>query len=769
MAACTPVDHFEERHNMKLGEWFKSIFRKHPISQPAPVPSSVPSSVDSIKFGLDQPLHSSDQDLLGRKGFAKNLATAITRCEGSSSIVIGLYGTWGSGKTSLINMAIEGLNSLQKGIAGHRKVIVIRFSPWNFSDQNTLIAQFFEKLSAVLNRKDQSQQLKDAGKRLRKYSALLTPATYIPGIKDYAKVMVDLTKESADKADGLAEAKAQDLDAIKLDLNLILANANTKLLIVIDDIDRLSNVEIKQIFQLVKCLADFTNTIYLLSFDRSVVVNALKSVQGCDGSKYLEKIIQIPFEIPSISDGDLQKIFLQRLQEIVGHIPEERWDNLYWSNLYHSGIRHLLSTIRDVDRLNNTLRLSFPLVEDEVNACDFIAITAIQIFAPSLYQVLREDAEDFTGTWSDHTSNLTEKVESLKKRCERAFRKSRVLTADQWSDFLTRLFPRLERVYGNGSYDVAFLREWRNERRVCSPEINSYYFELNVPKDQLSRKQLESLEDAAPNNTRFRDLILQYGSRETIESLMTALYEIVDKTEPDSIGETFIGILKSADSLPETDETDMFRNSTSARISYLLRKCLQKLPDTKRRYALMLDVIANYDCSLHILANLVSWICEEQSRFPGISKNRLPEDKWLFPLRNLEEIEKALVLRIKRRADEGSLVKECGLDRILIVWQYLGGKSDVSDYVCKLVNEKQGLFKFIKSFVYKKLSRGSDDYSSTVEHEFSWEMAEQWISREALRAEVGKVCDDKALMLDDEERKFLDLIKGDKTGGIIKH
>ena len=58
--------------------------------------------------------------------------------------------------------------------------------------------------------------------------------------------------------------------------------------------------EIRQMFQLVKLLGDFPNTIYLLAFDREVVVESLKSVQEGVGEEYLEKIVQIPFELPAI-------------------------------------------------------------------------------------------------------------------------------------------------------------------------------------------------------------------------------------------------------------------------------------------------------------------------------------------------------------------------------------------------------------------------------------------------------------------------------------
>ena len=55
-------------------------------------------------FRTDQPINTFKEDLLGRHSFAKALAKAILSYDRNDSITIGLFGRWGSGKTSLINM-----------------------------------------------------------------------------------------------------------------------------------------------------------------------------------------------------------------------------------------------------------------------------------------------------------------------------------------------------------------------------------------------------------------------------------------------------------------------------------------------------------------------------------------------------------------------------------------------------------------------------------------------------------------------------------------
>jgi len=83
-------------------------------------------------FNADSPITTEKDDLLNRDTFAKQLAKAIMSYNQLSSFNIGLYGEWGSGKTSVINMVEENIISLTSELT--KKPVIIRFNPWLFSD-----------------------------------------------------------------------------------------------------------------------------------------------------------------------------------------------------------------------------------------------------------------------------------------------------------------------------------------------------------------------------------------------------------------------------------------------------------------------------------------------------------------------------------------------------------------------------------------------------------------------------------------------------------
>ena len=264
-------------------------------------------------FKPDQPIKSCKEDILGRYLFAQSLGDAILSYKEKDSIVIGLFGAWGSGKTSIINMALEHIDFVSKNRNDAEKPIVIRFNPWNYSDQNQLITQFFRQLSIVLRRPDYASDVKKAGEKLETYAKFFEPFKLIPGLGQYVGIAKDVLQGVGTSVKNWGDLKSNDLNAIRAELNELLRKQPHKIIVVIDDIDRLNNTEIRQIFQLVKSLGDFPNTIYLLAFDKNVVINALKKVQEGSGIEYLEKVVQIPFEIPLISKQEVERLLFSNL------------------------------------------------------------------------------------------------------------------------------------------------------------------------------------------------------------------------------------------------------------------------------------------------------------------------------------------------------------------------------------------------------------------------------------------------------------------------
>ena len=256
----------------------------------------------------DLPIYKSSEDIFNRSPFAESLAQTIVKYSDSSSFTIGLYGPWGSGKTSLLNMIVESVE------AADSNTIILRFNPWLCSEPKQLVTQFFKQLSSAIKLRKTASDL--VWKLIDQYGDFFAVASNVSVI---GSLIAAGGKALSKEAEEQIERRSDNLQLQKDRIIKRMEEEQLRILVLIDDIDRLSEEEIISVFQLVKSLADFPNMIYVLAFDYSVVVSALSKVQHGNGKEYLEKIVQVPFEIPAPDMETIYDSLLSKLNSIMNH------------------------------------------------------------------------------------------------------------------------------------------------------------------------------------------------------------------------------------------------------------------------------------------------------------------------------------------------------------------------------------------------------------------------------------------------------------------
>src|ERR1051326_5957121 len=112
----------------------------------------------------DNPIPNKEKDALHRLPFAQHIARMISDFKDSDSLVIGIEGEWGAGKTSVINLIVEELRATD--------ALLVTFNPWNFSDQNELVKDFFDSLIEALKAADK-QGGETKAKKIKAYASKL--------------------------------------------------------------------------------------------------------------------------------------------------------------------------------------------------------------------------------------------------------------------------------------------------------------------------------------------------------------------------------------------------------------------------------------------------------------------------------------------------------------------------------------------------------------------------------------------------------------------
>lgn len=343
-------------------------------------------------FNSDKPIEGINDDLLNRGKFVKQLSNAIINYDFNKPLVLGLYGEWGSGKSSIINMTTKIINN------ENSEIKVIKFNPWNYSEQNNLLLQYFNCLDTIFKQGNEKES--KAKILLNKYSNSFSKQIYKNSYDEvfynlklneyFNRIKNDVTFEKLGVNLGNVFSRDdtnQTLSYLKENFSEALEQTGFKILVVIDDIDRCNNSEIKQIFQLVKSIADFPRIMYLLSFDDKIVLDSLKNSGMISSDKYLEKIIQISFNVPTVRSNRVRNVLIKEIDSILNENKIEFNNSKSFS--FFNYFKPYINNIRNVNRFCNLLKFELPIIKEDICINDFLLISLLNLFEPNLYKEIR--------------------------------------------------------------------------------------------------------------------------------------------------------------------------------------------------------------------------------------------------------------------------------------------------------------------------------------------------------------------------------------------
>lgn len=281
------------------------------------------TATDLPKLLTDAPAKAKE-DLLGFQPHADRLAAMLLKQQfPDASFVVGVEGEWGEGKSTFINCLKQRFGQAEE--QGEIPPVVVEFNPWWFENPEKTASNLLEAIINGRNRND-----KDAIKALEDLLAALNHIT--PWLEKLASNPLVLTalfganavamlangKDvpwiGALVAAGLSlvlyigtkwlarhRVRSESLACLKQKAAAELKSEKMKgqkQIVIIDDLDRLSHEEIREVFRAVKGVLDLPNIVYVIAYDRAIVASALDEVHKDRGEAYLEKIVQLPYRLP---------------------------------------------------------------------------------------------------------------------------------------------------------------------------------------------------------------------------------------------------------------------------------------------------------------------------------------------------------------------------------------------------------------------------------------------------------------------------------------
>jgi hypothetical protein len=427
---------------------------------------------ESSPLEPDLPVLEGGEDLLGRGELIESVVSTILL---QPPPIIAVTGRYGDGKTSFLNLAIGEIN----GSSEIEAPIIVRFGPWLAADSNALVLSLLNSIVATIKLQ------------------LLVPGLSGDAAR-YARTLLSAVPWTERLKDLIGEPSQEErIDALVSRI----AAVRRRVLVVLDDLDRMEAKELETVFKLLRGSDKLSNVTFLCAFDKSevaLILQATRPKQQAD--TFIEKFFPVEFRLPEIDSVQLRNFFTQRIGRTLER-SEAQHDDLTkgLEEAWDSGLGLHFLNLRKIKVFFNRISRSLEFIAEEVNVLDFVRLELVRDIAPSVYGLIFRHYRYFWEgglafeIWTK-TPEPYGKDEGQKWRAE--FYKGRVdpLVGDrpELVQLLSELFPRFAAYRQGSKPGVGNSANAEKDKRIFHPRYFWQYFRLKVPSQLFSQKEFRT-------------------------------------------------------------------------------------------------------------------------------------------------------------------------------------------------------------------------------------------------------------------------------------
>jgi predicted KAP-like P-loop ATPase len=595
---------------------------------------------NASELSSDRPLSDARADALGHAAFAAHLAQTITQQAPRAGIALALHGDPGAGRSTVLNLVRQALREQPQSA----KWTIAEWNPWLLTGSDDLERRFVHLLATA--------------------TLPSTPA-------------------------GDQPPDSSQVAALRARVAATFSTGDKRLVVVIDDVDRLSDAAAAEVLRLLASVAAVPNLIFLVAIGR-----------GRPDAEAVEKAFQVVIDLPLPDRSSLQQMFLDRLDPLLA---DARTGGLlhpdYWVDICANGIDPFLRTPRDVVRLVNAVSSTYPSVRGEVNPIDFTALETLRLYSPTAYEAVRRRPSAFLlppSARRDEDGSLAE-TKAYHERWPRDLdddERARAL------GLLMRLFPRLTDVLGARVMASLPEEEWSPLLLVASADVFPVYFQLAVPRGGISNADLQSKLEHFGDTNQFAATLLELARDSSPDAparlqafLQRLETHIGDAASREELEAAMRAVFQAADDLLRREESGRLDLDMQQHLRRVVRRLLLEVEQVER--VSLLEEALGGGGSIATITDVVIMLGQQHGKYGG---EWTEGAETLVALSQLAQIENMALAAIRDASELGTLLGAPKMVEALTCWA-TWNRGECRAWVQRVIADDEGLLAFLQPFM----------------------------------------------------------------------
>ena len=336
-------------------------------------------------LSIDLPIEDLENDKYERQDFFQNLLGILKNIsfDASKGFAIGINSSWGYGKSSLLKL-------IEKNLKKEKDVICIQYNPWLSLKKHSLTHDFFQILE------DELSAYLDTSNLIAKYGEQISKVDNDNNVFKNVSDLFIKDKSIQEQFEKISE---------------LIKRVNRKIFFIIDDLDRLDNLEVSEVFRLIRNTGNFPRIVFIVAYDKNYLKNALTVNKLFDPNRYLEKIFDLELVLPKIQNRILSEVLLETFKlgfdnmvlidkdrkEYERQLPELIFNtsNTTKKSLLMSGeILNICKNKRDIIKFVNAVLVGLQLNGPNIYLPDLFILEAIKLKNDDIYELI-SDSKNF--------------------------------------------------------------------------------------------------------------------------------------------------------------------------------------------------------------------------------------------------------------------------------------------------------------------------------------------------------------------------------------